>query len=145
LNLGLPAIQAQASTAILAKLPSVRRQKVAQQGVIHLNKSWAAEDTKQAQEWQKATEYCIVVIILKIVEVVMSGKMIAIEFQARVKDGTIEVPEQYRDQVNGDVRIIILRTDRQKKGKIIQRLLQQPLQDASFRPFTRNEIYDQQK
>lgn len=72
----------------------------------------------------------------------MSDTMIAIEFQARVKDGSIEVPEQYRDQVNGEVRVIILRTDRQKKSKIIERLLQQPLQDTSFRPLTRDEIYN---
>jgi len=75
----------------------------------------------------------------------MSDTMIAIEFQARVKDGTIEVPEQYRDQVNGDVRVIVLRTDHQKKSKIIERLLQHPLQDAAFRPLARNEVYDRQK
>ena len=75
----------------------------------------------------------------------MSGTMIAIEFQTHVKDGTIEVPEQYRDEVQGEVRVIILRTDRQKKSKIIERLLQQPLQDPSFRPLTRDELYDRQK
>jgi hypothetical protein len=75
----------------------------------------------------------------------MSNAMIAVEFQARVKDGTIEVPEQYRDHVHGDVRVIILRAERQKKSKIIERLLQQPLEDASFRPLTRDEVYERQK
>ncbi|MBP1465275.1 hypothetical protein EYB53_006105 [Candidatus Chloroploca sp. M-50] len=71
----------------------------------------------------------------------MSDMMVAVEFQTRVKDGTIEVPEQYRDQVYGVVRVIILRTDEPKKSKIIERLVQHPIQDPTFQPLTRAAIY----
>lgn len=74
----------------------------------------------------------------------MSDTMIAVEFQTRVKDGTIEVPKQYRAHLNGEVCAIILRTDRHKKSRIIERLRQEPLQDVSFRPLTRDEIYNRQ-
>ncbi|NJM05808.1 hypothetical protein HC891_05830 [Candidatus Gracilibacteria bacterium] len=71
--------------------------------------------------------------------------MIAVEFQAHVKDGTIEVPEQYRGRFEGEVRVIILHVERQKKSRIIDKLLEHPIADATFRPLTRDEIYDRQK
>ena len=75
----------------------------------------------------------------------MSDTMIAIEFQAQVKDGVIEAPEQYREQVAGTVRVIILRAEPWKKSKIIERLLQHPIQDPAFRPLTCDEIYNRQR
>lgn len=71
----------------------------------------------------------------------MSDRMIAVEFQARVTDGTIEIPDQYRDQIQGEVRVIILQTDAPKKSKIIERLVHNPIIDPNFQPLTREEIY----
>jgi len=74
----------------------------------------------------------------------MSEPMIAIEFQARIKDGTIEVPIEFREQLSGTVRVIILRTEPQKTSKIIERLLKHPIQDPTFTPLRRDEVYNRQ-
>lgn len=75
----------------------------------------------------------------------MSDTMIAIEFQTQVSDGTIQVPEQYREQLSGTVRVIILRPEQPPTSKIIERLLRTPIHDPTFRPLTREEIYTRQK
>jgi hypothetical protein len=67
--------------------------------------------------------------------------MTAVEFQTSIKDGTIEIPSEYRDQVKGTVRVIILSTERSRQPNIIDRLLAEPLQVDHFRPLTREEIY----
>ncbi len=74
----------------------------------------------------------------------MSETMIAIEFQTRIKDGAIEVPAEYRDQLSGTVRVIILRTEQQKTSKIIERTLQHPIHDPTFTPLRRDDIYNRQ-
>ncbi len=68
--------------------------------------------------------------------------MFAIEFQARVKDGLIEIPEEYRDRLTESVRVIILAPERSRGTGIIARLLDRPIQDPTFVPMTRDEIYD---
>ncbi len=67
--------------------------------------------------------------------------MFAIEFQARIKDGMIEIPKEYRDQLTESVRVIILAPERPQGTGIIARLLAHPLQDPAFVPMTRDEIY----
>ncbi|HMQ51031.1 MAG TPA: hypothetical protein PKE64_12385 [Anaerolineae bacterium] len=67
--------------------------------------------------------------------------MIAIEFQTSVKNGIIEIPEEYRDQVAGAVRVIVLRQPPKDQEGILARLLKNPIQDPSFKPLTRDEIY----
>jgi hypothetical protein len=67
--------------------------------------------------------------------------MFAIEFQARVKDGVIEIPHEYRDQLTESVRVIILASERPQGTGIIARLLAHPLHDPTFVPLTRDEIY----
>jgi hypothetical protein len=67
--------------------------------------------------------------------------MFAIEFQAQVKDGVIEIPEEYRDQLTESVRVIILTPERLAGPGIIARLLAHPIQDSTFAPMTRDEIY----
>jgi hypothetical protein len=67
--------------------------------------------------------------------------MIAIEFQTRVKDGIIEVPPEYRDQIVGAVRVIVLSQAPAPSSGIIAELLEHPIQDPSFAPLPREEIY----
>ncbi|HEY0602985.1 MAG TPA: hypothetical protein VGD58_08735 [Herpetosiphonaceae bacterium] len=67
--------------------------------------------------------------------------MIAFEFQTSIKDGVIEVPAEYRDQLFGTVRVIILAPTTQQSGGIISQLLANPIQDEQFTPLTRDEIY----
>ena len=67
--------------------------------------------------------------------------MIAIEFQTRVKNGVIEVPAEYRDQLVGAVRVIVLTQPSKQPRGIIAQLLEHPINDPSFTPMTREEIY----
>lgn len=67
--------------------------------------------------------------------------MIAIEFQTTVKNGIIEVPEEYRDQLTDAVRVIILSPEKPSSTGIIARLLANPIRDPDFVPMTRDEIY----
>lgn len=67
--------------------------------------------------------------------------MIAFEFQTHIKNGIIEVPVEYRDQLPDTVRIIILAPTVQQPQGIIAQLLANPIQDEHFTPLTRDEIY----
>jgi len=67
--------------------------------------------------------------------------MIAIEFQTRVKDGVIEVPPEYRDQLVGAVRVIVLTQTPESSPGIIADLLEHPIHDPSFTPLGREELY----
>lgn len=71
--------------------------------------------------------------------------MYAIEFQAKLKNGSIEIPEEYKDKIFGTVRVIVLSQEESsaKKTDMIERLLKHPIEVASFTPFDREEIYEQ--
>lgn len=68
--------------------------------------------------------------------------MIAVEFQTKVKDGTIEIPPEYRDDFKDNVRVILLAEQpRVEVRTLIDELLENPVKVANFRPFSRDEIY----
>lgn len=69
--------------------------------------------------------------------------MYAIEFQTKVKDGSITVPEEYRDQLKGSVHVILLAEESTEKFDMIEHLLGNPLNVEGFKPLTREEIYEQ--
>lgn len=69
--------------------------------------------------------------------------MYAIEFQTKVKDGSIEIPEEYRDQLKGSVRVIVLVEENTANFDMIEHLLANPLDVEGFKPLTREEIYEQ--
>jgi hypothetical protein len=69
--------------------------------------------------------------------------MHAIEFQTKVKDGSITIPEEYRDQLKGSVRVILLAEESTEKFDMIEHLLTNPLNVEGFKPLTREEIYEQ--
>jgi hypothetical protein len=69
--------------------------------------------------------------------------MYAIEFQTKVKDGSIAIPEEYRDQLKGSVRVILLAEESTEKFDMIGHLLANPVDIESFKPLTREEIYEQ--
>ncbi len=45
--------------------------------------------------------------------------MYAVEFPARVKNGTIEIPEQYRDRIKEHVRVILLSEEERPRADLI--------------------------
>jgi hypothetical protein len=67
--------------------------------------------------------------------------MTTIEFQAKVKNGVIEIPEMYRDTLPSIVRVILLPLPRPTETGMLAKLLEQPISDPSFTPLTREEIY----
>jgi hypothetical protein len=69
--------------------------------------------------------------------------MYAVEFQAKVKNGTIEIPSQYRDKLKEVVRVIVLAEMEEKTNNLIDQLLETPFRIKGFQPFSRDEIYAQ--
>ena len=68
--------------------------------------------------------------------------MYAVEFQAKIQDGRIEIPEVYRHRFKERVRVILLVEEESTTGTLIDQLLQHPLKVAGFKPFTRDEMYE---
>jgi len=69
--------------------------------------------------------------------------MYAVEFQTRVENGAIPIPEEYRDRFTGPVRVIVMGADELGTDNMIDELLEKPLKIADFKPLTRSEIYEQ--
>ncbi|NCC32476.1 MAG: hypothetical protein EOM24_10710 [Chloroflexia bacterium] len=68
--------------------------------------------------------------------------MYAVEFHTRVKqDGTIDIPDAYRDRLKGDLRVIILTRDTTPERDMIQYLLDHPLYAPDFQPMSRDDMY----
>jgi hypothetical protein len=65
--------------------------------------------------------------------------MYAVEFQAKVKNGIIEIPVQYRDQIKQRVRVIVLAEPDDKPSNLIDQLLETPLRVKGFKPLTRED------
>jgi hypothetical protein len=68
--------------------------------------------------------------------------MYAVEFQAKIKNGTIEIPEVYRKRFKERVRVILLAEEESTIVNLIDQLLQHPLKVAEFKPLSREEIYE---
>jgi len=68
--------------------------------------------------------------------------MFAIEFQATVKEGKIEIPRQYLRKITNRVRVILLVEKAPKATtNLIDQLLAHPVQVKGFQPLSREEIY----
>jgi hypothetical protein len=68
--------------------------------------------------------------------------MYAVEFQAQIKNGTIEIPEVYRSRLKERVRVILLAEEESTTENLIDQLLQHPIKSAEFKPLAREEIYE---
>jgi hypothetical protein len=69
--------------------------------------------------------------------------MYAVEFEATVHDGLIEVPVELRKTLSERVRVILLvREPRKRKRNAIAELMDHPLRLPDPRPLTREEIYE---
>lgn len=64
--------------------------------------------------------------------------MYAIEFHTKVKNGSITIPEEYRDQLKGNVRVILVAEESAEKFDMIEYLLANPLNIEGFKPLTRD-------
>jgi hypothetical protein len=68
--------------------------------------------------------------------------MYTVEFQAKIKDGTSEIPEIYRNRFKERVRVILLAEEESTSETFIDQLLQHPLKVADFKPLARKAIYE---
>lgn len=74
--------------------------------------------------------------------------MLAAEFEAKVENGKIAIPEQYQDAFGklGNARVILLKPDTPEASgsneDIIQHLLDNPLTIENFIPASREAFYD---
>ena len=68
--------------------------------------------------------------------------MQAVEFQAIVKNGMIEIPREYRKSLSRRVRVIVLAEENQEQhANLIDDLLEHPLKIRGFQPLTRDETH----
>lgn len=67
--------------------------------------------------------------------------MYAIEFQTKVENGHIEIPAEFKDQLAGCVRVIVLAEDQHAKTDLLDQLLANPIKLDHFEPLTREDIY----
>jgi hypothetical protein len=66
--------------------------------------------------------------------------MYAIEFTTKVKNGIIEIPQQFRDKFRDAVKVIVLADEpADSSDNIINQLLNTPLEIDNFKPFSRDE------
>ena len=71
--------------------------------------------------------------------------MFAIEFQAKIKNGVIEIPAEYQQQINQERVKVILLADRSQSDRsqgLISQLLVSSLKVDGFTPLQREEIYE---
>lgn len=69
--------------------------------------------------------------------------MYAIEFKAKIKNGIIYIPKEYRDKLQENVKVIVLKDEEEgKSANMIDRLFEAPLKINNFRPLLREEIYE---
>jgi hypothetical protein len=70
----------------------------------------------------------------------------SIEFQTKIKNGIIEIPESYQAQFTDheSVRVILIPEARSKQQPTnrLQALIENPLKIDSFTPLKREEIYE---
>jgi hypothetical protein len=68
--------------------------------------------------------------------------MYAVEFQAQINNGTIEIPEAYRSRFKERVRVILLAEEESTTVTLIDQLLQHPVKVPGFKPLTREEMHE---
>jgi hypothetical protein len=69
--------------------------------------------------------------------------MEALEFRAKVENGLIRVPEEYRSRVTESVRVIVLADEPvSTSDNMIARLLETPRRVQDFVPLSRGDIYE---
>jgi hypothetical protein len=67
--------------------------------------------------------------------------MQTIEFNTKIKNGIIQIPDQYRSIVADDVRVILTpKSEQAAQFDIISELMANPLNVKGFKPLTRDEV-----
>jgi hypothetical protein len=66
-----------------------------------------------------------------------------IEFRTTVKNGEIEIPAKYRNQIKNRVRVVLF-SESEKPGKnnLIDQLLENPVKIQGLRPMKRDKLHE---
>jgi hypothetical protein len=68
--------------------------------------------------------------------------MYGVEFVAKIRDGIIKVPDEYRERFTNNVKVILLSEQKTSAdGDIIAGLLMRPLVVPDFTPLTREDAH----
>ncbi|MBF0240198.1 MAG: hypothetical protein HQM12_21045 [SAR324 cluster bacterium] len=67
--------------------------------------------------------------------------MHAVEFKARIRNGLIEIPDQYRNELKETVKVIVLSEEIEEDFDMIEALLKNPVILEEFEPLTREDIH----
>lgn len=65
-----------------------------------------------------------------------------IEFDAKVENGKIEVPDELQDRVQGTVHVTVTVKKKREGKSYLRELIENPIDVPNFKPLTRDEIYD---
>jgi hypothetical protein len=72
--------------------------------------------------------------------------MSTVEFQVTVKNGVIEIPDHYQQEVEAMevVEVIVKKAEKRTKkiSGFLKELIENPIEVKDFKPLTRDEIYD---
>ncbi len=68
--------------------------------------------------------------------------MQAVEFRTRIKNGIIQIPKKYTNEIGNTVKVIILSEQEYKDSDIVVDLLERPVKIDGFKPLSRDKIYE---
>lgn len=72
----------------------------------------------------------------------MESNMSKIEFETIIHKGTIDLPKEYIQKVQGKVRVIIVTDEEEDDIDMVEYLMEHPLVGSDSVPLTRDEVYD---
>ena len=68
--------------------------------------------------------------------------METIQFNAKIKNGVIEIPKKYHGKIKDNVHVIlVVEGEKSKAQGYLDALISRPLKVNSFRPLTREEAH----
>ena len=76
------------------------------------------------------------------VKATMRSVMQAVEFDAKIKNGKIEIPPNYQNKLGENVKVILLAEEKEDSIDMIDYLTKHPINVNNFKPLSRDEIYD---
>ena len=68
--------------------------------------------------------------------------MAAVEFDAQIRNGTIEIPAAHLEELQGSVHVVVFPQSQVGATKKIDELIAHPLRVPGFLPLTRDEAHE---
>jgi hypothetical protein len=68
--------------------------------------------------------------------------MYAVEFKSKIKNGTISIPEEYKDRFGEQVRVILLADEETTDASFLDQLIENPIRIPGFEPMDRDKLHE---